>query len=88
MNAYNHNLLTLVFYNIRKKIKIMFEFTFFLWQTNIIVDFIYNKREIFIIVNTNAKKNLTYYVISKILGNYFCDFSYYSFYKGSTIIIN
>lgn len=68
MSACNHDLSTPIFHNIGDKIKAKFAFVSFLWQASVIVDLIYQIKNVFIIAGINAKKRLIYQKILKVTG--------------------
>lgn len=66
MSTHNHDSSTLTFHNVRGKIKAKFGFTLIFCQASTIVDLIYKKKDIFVIIGTNTGKSLTYQAISKV----------------------
>lgn len=46
--------------------KTEFGFASYFWQASVIVNLIYQKRDIFVIAETNARKSLTYQAISEV----------------------
>lgn len=66
MSGYNHNLSTLAFHNVKNKIKANFGFALFSWQTNTSIDFIYQEKDVFVIVGINIENCLIYQAISEI----------------------
>lgn len=56
------------FYNkdINAKIKAKFDLETHFWLVNVVTNIIHFKKDIFVITDTNAKKNLIYQSISKI----------------------
>lgn len=59
---------TPAFYIVGEKIKAKFGFASFFWQANAIVDLTYQKRDVFVITDTNTQKSWTYQLIPKFTG--------------------
>lgn len=66
MRACNHNLSTFIFHNFQDKIEAKFGFAPFLWQASAIFDLIYQKKDVFVITGTNARKSLAYQAILEV----------------------